>query len=339
MIQTTKLSALALASLAAAYAPMGGFLPRALVSVEASGSEAQPQGAQPQGAQPQGAQPQGAGQEEAGPPLPPQEPVGARPSDPAADRAKLIAAFQEMGIILADDADALGFSARVEVLNELLEYLLTTPQGASHESMFLTDVSPDGLTAAMLALGVGQGDNVQYVAKDPPPTREEARNGVPTHEVIVPSGGETYLYAAWRESSGARDATTGEFPGETLHFHRMEDLLLDLVRGRTMRRHPWVWLGSRMVQDRGNGGGEVLAAASTGNLVNVAFFSQGDTLVTAALPECTVQTGWRPNVWLLPDRGAEILFIMSTDELDGLPDGLRAAAPFVPEPVGDSGGR
>ena len=203
MIQTTKLSALALASLAAAYAPMGGFLPRALVSVDASGSEAQPQGAQPQGAQPQGA-----GQEEAGPPLPPQEPVGARPSDPAADRAKLIAAFQEMGIILADDADALGFSARVEVLNELLEYLLTTPQGASHESMFLTDVSPDGLTAAMLALGVGQGDNVQYVAKDPPPTREEARNGVPTHEVIVPSGGETYLYAAWRESSGARDATT-----------------------------------------------------------------------------------------------------------------------------------
>ena len=50
----------------------------------------------------------------------------------------------------------------------------------------------------------------------------------------------------------------------------------------------------------------MLAATAMGNLINVAFFSQGDTLVTAALPECVVQTGWRPNVWLLPDTGSEV---------------------------------
>jgi len=76
-----------------------------------------------------------------------------------------------------------------------------------------------------------------------------------------------------------------------------------------------------------------------GNLINVAFFSQGDTLVTAALPECVVQTGWRPNVWLLPDTGSEVLFIMSTVELDGLPGDLRASVPFVPEPVGETSPR
>lgn len=276
------------------------------------------------------------GSQRSGPPLPP-APGDDAPTDE--DRAKLAAAFEAMGIRFAPDAGAIGFSARVEVLNELLEYLLTSPQGASHEAMFLTEVSPDGITAAMLALGVSQGTNVEYVPKDPPPTREEVRAGVTTHDVVLPAGGATYLYGAWREASGAPDPATGEFPSETLHFHRMEDLLLDLVRGRTMRRHPWVWLGSRMIQGRGNGGAEVFAATTTGNLVNVAFFSQGDTLVTAALPECTLQTGWRPNVWLLPDRGSEILFIMSTVELDGLPEALRPAVPFVREPVGDAAPR
>ncbi len=269
----------------------------------------------------------------AGPPLPPQEPAGTQ--DGAEAQAQLASAFREMGIQFSTEAKALGFSARVEILNELLEYLLTTTQGASHETLFMTDVSPDGLTAAMLALGVSQGSNVKYVAKDPPPTREEVRSGVRTHDVVAPTGGETYLYAAWREAAGARDPRTGEFPSETLHFHRMEDLLLDLVRGRSMRRHPWTWIGSRMIQDPSNGGGEVLAATSMGNLINVAFFSQGDTLITAALPECVVQTGWRPNVWLLPDRGSEVLFIMSTAELDGLPSDLLPSVPFVPEPVGE----
>lgn len=322
MIHTLKIPALALTALAAAFATLSEPIPGESASLSPEGSQEQETGQQ-------------TGQGPVGPPAPPQAPV----DGVQGDRSKLIAAFQEMGIQFDEDAKALGFSAQVEVLNELLEYLLTTPQGASHESMFLTDVSPDGLTAAMLALGVGQGDNVRYVAKDPAPTREEVRSGVPTHEVIIPSGGETYLYAAWRESAGIKDPATGEFASETLHFHRMEDLLLDLVRGRTMRRHPWVWLGSRMVQGRSNGGAEVLAATSTGNLINVAFFSQGDTLVTAALPECTVQTGWRPNVWLLPDRGSEVLFIMSTAALDGLPKGLSAAVPFVREPVGDTSSR
>lgn len=276
-------------------------------------------------------------EEQQGPPLPP--PDGGGPAQ--ANGAELKAAFGAMGIQFAPEARAVGFPARVEVLNELLEYLLTSPQGASHEALFLTDVPADGITAAMLAIGVQQGTNVEYVPKDPPPTREEVRAGARTHDVVLPSGGETYLYAAWRESAGVPDAATGEFPAETLHFHRMEDLLLDLVRGRTMRRHPWVWLGSRMIQGRGNGGAEVFAATSTGNLINVAFFSQGDTLVTAALPECTLQTGWRPNVWLLPDRGSEVLLIMSTVELDGPPAALRAAIPFVREPEGEpaSGGR
>ena len=64
--------------------------------------------------------------------------------DGAEAQAQLASAFREMGIQFSTEAKALGFSARVEVLNELLEYLLTTTQGASHETLFMTDVSPDG---------------------------------------------------------------------------------------------------------------------------------------------------------------------------------------------------
>ena len=266
--------------------------------------------------------------QDGGPPVP-----GAARSQ--ADDVALTEAFQLAGIQIDRDAGVAAFSARIEVLNELLEYLLVSPHGAVHESLFVTDVDPEVLQAAMLTVGAELGENVQYIAKDPPPTREEVRSGIRTHDVVIPKGKPVYMYAAWREGAGPADPVTGALPDETLYFHRMEDLILDLTRGRTMRRHGWVWLGSRMVPDRQKGKTDVFAASATGNLACIAYFSQGDTLLTPALPECTSQTSWRPNVWMLPDRGDEVLLVLSTKRLDVLPDGLLAAIPFVDEPDED----
>jgi len=269
--------------------------------------------------------------QEPGPPLPGQ-------AEAAVDDSALVAAFQAAGIQIDRGAGATAFSARVEVLNELLEYVLVAPHGAVHEALFVTEVDPEVLAAAMIAVGAEVGENVQYVAKDPPPTREEVRAGARTHDVVLPKGKPVYMYATWREAAGPADPDTGEFPDETLFFHRVEDLILDLTRGRTMRRHGWVWLGSRIVPARQKGQADVFAASATGNLACVAYFSQGDTLITPALPECTSQTAWRPNVWMLPDRGGEVLLIASTKRLAAVPDGLRAAIPFVEEPDEDSEG-
>ncbi|MEM9380118.1 MAG: YdjY domain-containing protein [Planctomycetota bacterium] len=257
--------------------------------------------------------------------------------EPAADDAALVAALGAAGIRIDREAGAVAFSARVEILNELLEYLIVSRHGAVHESLFTTDVDPEVLAAAVLAAGALPGNNVEFVAKDPPPTREEVRAGARTHDVVIPTGEPIYVYATWREAAGPADVDSGDLEGETLFFHRIEDLVLDLVRGRTMRRHGWVWLGSRMVPGRTKGEGEVFAATATGNLVCISFFSQGDTLMTTALPECTSQTAWRPNVWMVPDRGSEVLLLVSTRELDGVPASLRDAIPFVEDPEEEDG--
>ena len=76
---------------------------------------------------------------------------------------------------------------------------------------------------------------------------------------------------------------------------------------------------------------EVFAADFEGNLVNIAFFEQGNTLLTAALPECIQQTIWLANGWLLPARGSSVELILSRQALTVLPEGFEEHLPVVPE--------
>ena len=223
----------------------------------------------------------------------------------------------------------------IDVRDDLLEYLLVNPKGAAHESLFTTEVVPSRLNAALLALGVEPGRNAKWKAKEPPPTEEEMQNGALPYVVEPPSGDGFYLYAGWRE-------------GNETYFHRVDDLLRDLETGRSMRRHTWVFLGSRVVRMRVRDAArdrppnervtpskesatkEVFAADVEGNLVNIALFEEGNTLVTAALPECLKQTIWLSNGWLLPQRGAPVALVFSRKPLQSPPEGMAASFPEVP---------
>jgi len=244
------------------------------------------------------------------------------PQDP--EREALEQAFRLAGIRFDAASGACAFPASVEVRDELLEYLLVLPIGAAHESLFLTGSDPEVLNAALLALGVGPGSNAEWIEKTPPPSEEELRAGASPYQVVVPAGDGFYLYATWRE-------------GDELYFYRVEDLVRDLDSGRTMRRHRWTYLGSRMVERRD--GEQSFAASLEGNLINIAFFAQGNTLVTAALAECVKQTVWLPNGWLLPDRGSPVLLILARERLERLPDALAEAVPSVPAASSDGGWR
>ncbi|QDV08725.1 hypothetical protein Poly30_42780 [Planctomycetes bacterium Poly30] len=244
--------------------------------------------------------------------------------------AALETAFAAAGIYVDRKASAVAFPVSAEVRSEYLEYVLVNPHGAIHESLLVTPVGAQVLGAAFLSIGTEAGKNVEYVPKDPPPTPEEARAGARTHDTIPPSGKPLYLYVAWRESAGVPNPVTGEFPGETLHFHRLEDLIVDLERDRTLRRHGWVWLGSRMLPPAKDGLPERFAADVTGNLACVSFFPQGDTLLTPALPECESQTSWVANRWLLPAPGAPMLLMGSTEQLAAVPESFELAVPLIP---------
>ncbi|MFN0241431.1 MAG: YdjY domain-containing protein [Planctomycetota bacterium] len=241
----------------------------------------------------------------------------AKPAD--ADFAQLERGFLDQGIFVDLRGGFCSIRAEVDIRDDLLEYLLVNHHGAAHESLFATTILGSHLNTALLALGAAPGKNARWLRKDPAPTPEEVRAGEPPYVVEPPAGDGFYLYAAWRAD------------GE-LYMYRVEDLVRNLQSGRSMLRHRWVFLGSRMVLPRGEKPEPVFAADLEGNLVNIAFFEQGNTLATCALPECLLQSIWLPNAWLLPPRESPIELVFSREKLSVLPP---AIAQRLPETVVD----
>lgn len=231
---------------------------------------------------------------------------------PAADSA-LIKLLNAGDIQIDRAAGALSVPVETLVTTELLEYLLVGPEGAAHESLFVTSVKPSLLNAGLLALGVQPGQNARNEAVVPYPTEEEIRAGAEHHRMVPPSGDGVFLYLAWQEA-------------DETYFMRVEDALCDLSSQRTMRRHRWVYLGSMFQKLRADGP-EVFMADEQQNLINLSFFVEGTTLATAALPECERQTIWMANNWALPPRGQPLRLIMAHKRLESLPVAFRKGLP------------
>jgi hypothetical protein len=242
----------------------------------------------------------------------------AAPSEDPAARA-LVEALSQAGVHLDLAARAAHLDVRVLVKEDLLEYLLVGPGGAAHESLFLTTVEPSMLNAGLLALGVAPGANASYAPVEPPPTLEERKRGAWPYVVTPPRGDGFYLYAAWREA------------GE-LFFYRVEDLIANLATNRAMARHRWVFLGSAFVKDP-KGEGEVFAADLHRNLINLTFFREGHTLLTAALADCEDQSIWIANPWLLPPAEARVRLIFAREPLAELPADWLAELPVIEAPA------
>lgn len=236
--------------------------------------------------------------------------------------AELVASLAAQGIHFDPAAGLASIAATVEVDNDLLEYFLVAPGGAIHESLLATSVRPSLLNVALLGLGVEPGRNATWTPREPAPTEEERARGILPYEVREPEGDGFWLYVGWRR-------------GDETYFLRAEDLLRNLATGQTMRRHRWVYLGSRMLPAR-DGGSEAFAADVYQNLVNVSWFSDGATLVTGALPECLEQTIWMSNAWLLPERGSAVRVVFARERIEAgspqlialLPDLGPAPSPY-----------
>jgi hypothetical protein len=246
-------------------------------------------------------------------PASPQTPPAAAP---AQNLAALQQALAQHQVWLEPALEACAIPARVLVRADSLEYVLVTRAGNAHESLFATESQPSEVNVALLALGVQPGKNAIWTAKEPAPTREQLLAGEPAYSVAPPAGDGFLLYVAWKE-------------GEELYFFRLEDLIRNLESGRSMRRHAWVYLGSRSVASRKEPGKELFVADEEGNLVNLCFFEQGNTLLTGSLPECESQTIWVGNAPLLPVSGEPVLFLFSRKPLETCPKELRAHVPGI----------
>ncbi len=234
---------------------------------------------------------------------------------------RLAASLREAGLWLDLERGFLALPATVLERSELLEYLLVGPNGATHESLFLTEVKPSLVNAGLLLLGVEPGRNARFEAQESVAPEDELERGRPRRRVYPPEGDGFLLYAAWRE-------------GEETFFFRVEDLIANLETGRSLRRHRWVFLGSRFAALK-RGEPEVFLADIEGNLVNVAFFFQGNTLVTTALEECLEQSIWVGNAWLLPPRGQPVRLFFAREPLRALDPAWERELPLVDPQAGN----
>ncbi len=217
---------------------------------------------------------------------------------------ELAATLAAEGIALDREAGLVSIGAEILVRDELLEYLLVGPRGQTHESLLVTTVRPSLLNAALLTLGVEPGTNARWS----PPT-DDGRE----QPVVAPTGDGFELWLAWRED-------------DEVYRYRVDDLVTNLSTGRNMPRHRWVFLGSRFAS-LGEGDEEVFLADVEGNLVNIAYFYEGNTLLTAALEACADQTIWVANAWLLPPRGSAVRLIFARDAFVSWPQGWSEGLP------------
>jgi hypothetical protein len=230
-------------------------------------------------------------------------------------------AFKASGIAFDPDQGMVSIPAQVAITNDLLEYVLVAPHGASHESLFVTGVDPEVLNTALLALGVTPGKGTQWRRKDPAPPADDIKAGTPASEIVPPSGDGFYLYAGWTE-------------GEDTYLRRIEDLVRNLDRGRTLRRHKFVYTGSSLIPASGTRP-EQFGASVTGNLINLSFFTAGATIITGADADCIKQTVWLANAWLMPPRGSDVRMFFTRESLEMIPPHIQTSLPKMDAPSRD----
>lgn len=234
-------------------------------------------------------------------------PAPAARQDPRGARQDLEEALAREGVVLDLAHGVVSVPGSVLIKNELLEYLIVGPNGAMHESLFLTPVRPSLLNAALLLTGVEAGRNAHFEMDGSDPDRK------PRRRVYPPEGDGFYLYAAWKEA------------GE-VYFFRVEDLIRNLETGRALRRQRWVFLGSRFAPPL-PGKPEAFLADIEGNLVNISFFFQGNTLLTSSAEECEAQDIWAANEWLLPPTGEPLRLFFARQPLERLEPSWIEALP------------
>ena len=230
----------------------------------------------------------------------------------APDAAEALRAeLERAGIRLDLPGGVVAIPATVDVRGDLLEYLLVGPRGAAHESLLITEIRPSLLNVALLALGATPGRNARWSLEG---------TGEGSERILPPEGDGFFLHVAWREE-------------REVYFFRVEDLIVNLASGRSMRRDRWVYLGSRMVEPAPAEGAAFVADLEE-NLINLTFFYQGNTLLTAALPECVDQSIWIANSWLLPPRESSVLLLLSRAPLDRVPEAWAGSLPAAPARAG-----
>jgi hypothetical protein len=129
---------------------------------------------------------------------------------------------------LDQKAMTLTFPGVLNMNQGLLEYLIVTPMGSTHESLLVTDAPPTDIQFAMLLLGAkGSGINTPAADQAPPPQIDAKY--LKTAPRMV--GDDVLIRVKWK--AGGEEKTVP-----------VEDWLINLQTKKTVSRGPWIYNGS-----------------------------------------------------------------------------------------------
>ncbi len=140
----------------------------------------------------------------------------------------------EIGVVRVDKtASTVSFPAKVNMVDGLLEYLLVTPQGSAHESLFVTDAPPKEVHMAMLLLG----------AKGMEQPKDGAAQGRIDSEFLARApkltGDKITITAVWKDKDGKEQVTPVErWIVRMIHSRKKASETVPAADG------PWLYTGS-----------------------------------------------------------------------------------------------
>jgi hypothetical protein len=134
--------------------------------------------------------------------------------------------FQVGDVTLDKNARSVTFPATVNMSDGVIEYLLVSKFGKTHESMFATDVEPFHLHTAMLLLGARGTPSSSGVLE---PVGQITNAGLEHAPAL--KGENVFIFVKWKTAGGDRRVNA-------------EDLVFNDKTKRNAARGPWTYNGS-----------------------------------------------------------------------------------------------
>ena len=144
--------------------------------------------------------------------------------------------FQLGKLRLDKGARSVSFPGRVNMAKDLIEYVLVTPQGATHESLLSSEVQPSDLHFAMLLLGAKGAGLLAPQPGDAPPGQIDA-DYLRTAPRL--KGDNVSFAVKWKGTDGME------------HAAPVEDWLVNAETNKPVSHGPWLYNGSMFGSEGG----------------------------------------------------------------------------------------
>jgi len=184
----------------------------------------------------------------------------------------------ELGLVRLDkNRRSATIPAFVNLKEGVVEYLLVTSGGKTHESVLRTDAEPHHIHVAMLLLGA-RGAGTNELSADP-------ALGLPGDAVTIE--------IVWKKGAKERRA-------------RAESLVLDRKRKTAMAKGDWIYTGSRLREDG-------FAAQADGSIISL--ITDVDALVNNPRPGREDDDRWLSKAKGLPEFNEPIQVVITLSDV------------------------